>query len=178
MTRLASLNIPQPCPESWSRMSGDDARRFCGVCAKDVTNLSACTREEAETFLRENPGACVRVWLDAAGRTLHRPVHWARLGTRFAAAVSAGALLQSCATAEAEPPPLMGKVAMNRPVGADGGTPEAVEHVRMGEVAAPPAHDARTVMLEPEPERAMMGAPAPQPLPKPPPMPKKTPTKK
>ena len=173
-SRLESLRIPKPCPEDWRRMSGDDRSRFCGVCAKDVTNLSACTREEAEAFLADNPRACVRVWVDAAGRTLHKPREWARLGARLAAAVSAGAMLQACTDASAVPL-LMGKPGPRVEV-VDGGTPEGGHRALMGDVMEAPADAGTVTPPPPPPPRPVMGAPPPPPRPSPPPK-SKAPTK-
>jgi hypothetical protein len=167
--RLDNLSIPVPCPEVWALMAGDDRSRFCGVCAKDVTNLSACTRDEAETFLADHPGACVRVWVDAAGQTLHRPLEWARMGARLAAAIGAGALLNACADASAQPPHRTGRIAAPA-VAPDGGVVAPPEPVMGEPSSAPPvpAPDAGTI-TPPPPPRPLMGAPPPPPRPPPPP---------
>ena len=38
-----------------------DGRRFCDSCEKVVTDLTRCTREEAEAWARANPGGCARL---------------------------------------------------------------------------------------------------------------------
>jgi hypothetical protein len=48
---LDTLRVASPCPEKWENMVGDATRRFCGRCAKNVYDLSAMTREEAERFV-------------------------------------------------------------------------------------------------------------------------------
>src|SRR5690348_11198318 len=46
---LDRIQIASPCEASWDAMNGDDRVRFCGLCEKNVYNLSAMTRDEAET---------------------------------------------------------------------------------------------------------------------------------
>jgi hypothetical protein len=56
------LRIASPCNERWDAMVGDERTRFCKKCEKNVHDVSAMTRVEAETFLRSVAGgtACVR----------------------------------------------------------------------------------------------------------------------
>lgn len=56
------VEIKSPCHENWDAMHGDDARRFCDICAKHVHNLSAMSRGDADDLLRANKGQhlCVR----------------------------------------------------------------------------------------------------------------------
>lgn len=62
-SRLDSLKVASPCTVPWDSMRGDDAVRFCGLCEKNVYNLSAMTRVEAEAFLAERGvSACVRLF--------------------------------------------------------------------------------------------------------------------
>ena len=68
---LDSVKIASPCTASWDEMIGDDRARFCAHCQKDVFNLSAMPREEAETFLRERTSeVCVRLYKRADGTVL------------------------------------------------------------------------------------------------------------
>jgi hypothetical protein len=68
---LDSVKIASPCTASWDEMIGDDRARFCTHCQKDVFNLSALPREEAETFLRERTSeVCVRLYRRADGTVL------------------------------------------------------------------------------------------------------------
>jgi len=39
--RSTNVEIVSPCHESWEAMQGEGARRYCGVCQKDVHDLSA-----------------------------------------------------------------------------------------------------------------------------------------
>lgn len=43
--------IAAPCEVPWSSMKGDDRKRHCAECDRDVHNLSAMTKEELQAFL-------------------------------------------------------------------------------------------------------------------------------
>jgi len=59
---LANLRVPNPCPASWEEMKGDERVRHCVLCNQPVTDLSAMTAAEAETFLTtRGDHACVRL---------------------------------------------------------------------------------------------------------------------
>jgi hypothetical protein len=58
---LESLRVASPCPARWEEMIGDERMRFCGTCAKNVYDLSAMTREEAEAFVERHGGQGVCV---------------------------------------------------------------------------------------------------------------------
>jgi hypothetical protein len=89
---LEDLRIATPCSADWDEMSGDARVRFCGSCEKNVYNLSAMTRAEAEALVREREGRiCVRLFQRRDGtvitsdcpvalerQRLHRRV-WAKL---------------------------------------------------------------------------------------------------
>lgn len=53
---LDRVRIASPCPASWSDMTGDDCVRFCDQCKKNVYNLSAMSRNETESLIREKEG--------------------------------------------------------------------------------------------------------------------------
>lgn len=59
---LDQVAIATPCTEAWDAMVGDERTRHCLKCDKDVHDLSAMTREEAEAFLAETRDACVRIY--------------------------------------------------------------------------------------------------------------------
>jgi hypothetical protein len=60
--RLASLQVVEPCPVSWSSMAGDDQVRFCGKCRKNVYNVAALSRAEAVALIeRAEGGVCIRL---------------------------------------------------------------------------------------------------------------------
>ena len=50
---LSAVRITTPCPAKWESMVGTDRVRHCGICDKEVWNLTALDAEEAETFLAE-----------------------------------------------------------------------------------------------------------------------------
>ncbi len=94
---LADIKVASPCHASWDTMKGDERARFCGLCRKNVYNLSEMTRQEAENLLQEKEGKlCVRYYQRSDGTVLTKncPVGVAvvrrALLTR---AVSASALL-------------------------------------------------------------------------------------
>ncbi len=67
---LDRTRIASPCDEKWETMTGDERSRFCGRCGRSVYNLSAMTREEAERFVVENTGACLRLYRRADGTVM------------------------------------------------------------------------------------------------------------
>jgi len=65
---LDRITVASPCHASWDEMLGDDRVRFCLSCEKNVYNLSAMTREEAERLLQERgDDLCVRFYQRADG---------------------------------------------------------------------------------------------------------------
>ena len=65
---LDSIRVAAPCKASWDDMVGDDRVRHCAGCDKDVFNLSALTRDEAEALIRERVGnLCGRYYQRADG---------------------------------------------------------------------------------------------------------------
>ena len=68
---LEAISVASPCSADWNAMTGDERSRFCGVCAKNVYNLSALTRAQAETLIAEKEGdLCVRYFQRADGTML------------------------------------------------------------------------------------------------------------
>jgi hypothetical protein len=69
---LDQVKVASPCNASWDDMLGDDRVRFCLKCDKNVFNLSAMSREDAEALLRERIGneLCVRFYQRADGTLL------------------------------------------------------------------------------------------------------------
>ena len=88
---LDKVQLAYECPLRWEKLVGGGSRRFCATCQKHVTDLSAMTRLEAETLLRDAATPiCVRVEVDAQGRAVHRPA------LRTAALAAAGLALAGC----------------------------------------------------------------------------------
>jgi hypothetical protein len=146
---LERIQIASPCTAKWDEMVGDERARFCGHCQKDVFNLSAMPREEAESFMRERTtDVCVRLYKRADGTVLTSdcPVGVKRKRRRkmVAAAVgsgllAAGAFLRmASAPVSARDDTVMGKM-------------DVTEH--MGDVAADP--EPPTPSVDPAPHMPM-----------------------
>jgi len=70
---LGELTIKTPCKVAWESMEGDERRRNCSTCSKDVYDLSAMTEDEAESFLAvhlDDDDLCVRLYRRPDGRIL------------------------------------------------------------------------------------------------------------
>ncbi len=68
---LDDIRIAAPCTASWDEMSGGERVRHCALCKKYVYNLSAMTRADAETLIKEKEGrCCVRFYRRADGTVL------------------------------------------------------------------------------------------------------------
>jgi hypothetical protein len=69
---LDDIRVATPCNADWDDMSGDERVRFCGKCEKNVYNLSAMSRLEAEALVRDNEGGrrCVRFFQRPDGTVL------------------------------------------------------------------------------------------------------------
>src|SRR4051812_29581375 len=68
---LDNLRIATPCNADWDDMVGDARVRFCGKCEKNVYNLSAMTRADAESLVREKEGRlCARFYRRPDGTVL------------------------------------------------------------------------------------------------------------
>src|SRR5260221_8454096 len=68
---LDQVRIASPCRADWAAMQGDDRVRFCAKCGKNVYNLSAMTRPEAEALVVEKEGRmCARFYQRADGSAL------------------------------------------------------------------------------------------------------------
>jgi len=163
------IRVASPCHARWNDMAGDERARFCRQCSKHVFNLSAMTRVQIETLVREKEGKfCGRFHRRADGTMLTAdcPSRLRRMRDRLAkigGALCALALsLVGCsARRESEvrlgdiavppevcvtnrPPEIMGKIAM--PAAPAGNTNSPV---MMGEVfiapnsnSVPPVPDA------------------------------------
>lgn len=69
---LDQVRVASPCNADWNEMVGDERVRFCLSCDKNVFNLSAMKRDDAENLLRERLGneVCVRFYQRADGTIL------------------------------------------------------------------------------------------------------------
>lgn len=101
---LDQVRVASPCSASWDDMVGDERVRFCKSCEKNVFNLSAMSREEAEALLRQRLGSelCVRFYQRADGTILTEDcpagVRRKRRKKLALAAVGAGAFAAAAAT--------------------------------------------------------------------------------
>ena len=70
---INNLRIATPCPVGWASMSGDDRKRFCGLCSLNVYNFSEMTTAEVETLVRRSEGkVCARMFRRADGTVITR----------------------------------------------------------------------------------------------------------
>ena len=53
---LPNIRIASPCPADWNEMIGDSRVRACAKCNKNVFNLSAMSRADAEDLIRATHG--------------------------------------------------------------------------------------------------------------------------
>lgn len=102
---LPNIRVASPCPADWNAMIGDSRVRACATCKKNVFNLSAMTRADAESLIRETNGdLCAQYWQRKDGTILLADctVQGVRRGhvmTAFAAATAiAGTALIAHAT--------------------------------------------------------------------------------
>jgi hypothetical protein len=60
---LDKVSVATPCPADWDRMVGGDRVRFCFQCELNVYNLSAMSRDDAESLIARTEGRlCVRFY--------------------------------------------------------------------------------------------------------------------
>lgn len=135
---LDGARVASPCSANWDDMVGDERARFCGQCQKNVFNLSAMAREEAEDFLRTRTGAvCVRLYrrTDGTVMTSDCSVGVRRKRRRHLAVIAIGGGAMAAAA-------LGMRSGGSTTMGALAGPPEA--HVTMGEMPV-----AMGLMVEP-----------------------------
>jgi hypothetical protein len=100
---LDRVGVASPCSAKWDEMVGDERERFCLSCDKQVYNISAMARPEAEAFLAARAcdtgegAACIRFFRRADGTILTEDcptgVRRKRLRVIGAVAVGGGALM-------------------------------------------------------------------------------------
>ena len=82
---LDNVKVASPCAANWDEMYGDARRRYCGECKLNVYNLSAMSRQEAETLVTETEGRlCIRFYQRKDGTVITQdcPVGWAAVKNR------------------------------------------------------------------------------------------------
>ena len=68
---LDDVRVASPCDASWEAMKGDARVRFCEACEKQVYNLSAMPRLDAERLIAEHEGSvCIRLYRRTDGTVL------------------------------------------------------------------------------------------------------------
>jgi hypothetical protein len=88
---LPNIRIASPCKAPWEEMKGDDRVRHCAKCDKDVFNLSAMTREQAESLIVEKQGKlCARYFQRQDGTILLADCEVGRKHRRRVRMVTAG----------------------------------------------------------------------------------------
>jgi len=74
MTQELRLRVASPCSEKWDGMTGDERARSCGLCKKNVYDLSKMTTREVLELVREREGGatppCVRFFMRADGTVM------------------------------------------------------------------------------------------------------------
>lgn len=104
---LDTITVKSPCGESWDEMTGSDEVRFCSHCAKDVHNITAMNRAEAEKLVKRSNGKiCVRIEKNPTAKLVTaspKPIQIKR-SNAFAAGILATSLTLSTITyAQSEP---------------------------------------------------------------------------
>ena len=115
---ISTVRIASPCSADWDSMAGNDRQRFCSQCQKNVYNISAMTRREANRLLaQEEGGICARLYRRADGTVLTEdcPVGWNALKRRVSRvaglALSSGLALYGSAFAQSPPIPIQSQAA-------------------------------------------------------------------
>lgn len=68
---LDRIKIATPCPISWEQMTGTERVRFCQNCQLNVYNISALSKQEAETLLLNTEGrVCARIYRRGDGTVM------------------------------------------------------------------------------------------------------------
>lgn len=83
---LARVRVASPCKADWDQMIGTDRVRFCGQCNLNVYNLSAMTRDQAESVIAANEGRlCVRFYRRRDGSIITQdcPIGWRAVHARI-----------------------------------------------------------------------------------------------
>ncbi|MDF2694211.1 MAG: hypothetical protein K0S65_2594, partial [Labilithrix sp.] len=163
---LDQVRVASPCNASWDEMLGDQRVRFCLSCEKNVYNLSAMPREEAETFLQERVGqeVCVRFYRRADGTLLTEdcPVGVKKKRRKkLALAVAGAGAMAFAATSMLARGVCVTQGAMPVPAQADPEPPPPVPVVgewEMGDSTAPPTPQVMgTATVTPPPRPAVTG---------------------
>ncbi|MGC3958817.1 MAG: hypothetical protein QM813_13030 [Verrucomicrobiota bacterium] len=159
--KVDEIRIASPCHARWNDMGGDERARFCRQCSKHVFNLSAMTRAQIETLIREKEGRfCGRFHRRADGTMLTAdcPSRLRRLRERVAklgGALCALVLsLTGCSARQSNPnrgepgQALMGDVAVTPAVYTTNNPPEIMGKIAWPQPPPAPATNTRVLMGE------------------------------
>jgi hypothetical protein len=149
---LDTLQIAAPCKADWDEMIGDEQVRYCGQCEKNVYNLSAMPRAEAEALLVEREGTvCVRLYKRQDGTVLTAdcPVGVRRRRRRRLAVATLGGGLMAAAASIVPRSAVMGEPPLIRTMGA------------VAQMTDVPANPESTATLEPTPPQPATPGPIP-----------------
>lgn len=148
---LDNIRIASPCHVPWSTMVGDERVRHCGSCDKDVFNLSAMTRDEAQALITEKAGnLCARYYQRSDGTILladceigakqrrKRRLVAAGAAALLAGGASAALLARSSGTTRAPLHEVAGGMEPVAPMGVVAVDPEPVE---LGQSIEPDLHE-------------------------------------
>ncbi len=59
--RLEEIKIANPCSEDWDLMEGNEKKKFCLICNKNVHNITGISEKEFQVLVKNNTdGLCVR----------------------------------------------------------------------------------------------------------------------
>ncbi len=68
---LDQMEIATPCTADWNKMVGDDTKRFCGSCEKNVYDLTAMEEDAIFELIAESNGNfCGRLYKRTDGKVL------------------------------------------------------------------------------------------------------------
>ena len=68
---LAAVRIASPCNARWEDMDGDDRKRFCHHCSKNVYNFSEMSASDVGSLIKNGQGnVCARFYRRADGTML------------------------------------------------------------------------------------------------------------
>lgn len=68
---LPNIRVASPCRADWNAMTGDSRVRACATCNRNVFDLSAMTRADAEALIRATNGdLCAQYWQRKDGTIL------------------------------------------------------------------------------------------------------------
>ena len=135
--KLSRLAIGSPCPTAWDGMQGDERRRYCRECERQVHDLGQMTPREIAALIEASRGhLCARITRDSHGRIVTldpgpppaaaNPGPWR--ASPVAAAVVSGFLGLGTAAAAAPAPPPAASTAPGTP--EQGAKPEGARSQR------------------------------------------------